>query len=66
MPYSSSLTEEEWVLIEPLLTKEKKTCPTKWSKRQILGGVFYQLKNVRLMLKRLAIAQFFRDTKLVL
>ncbi len=45
MPYSSSLTDEEWVLIEPLLPKKKKTCPTKWSKRQILDGVLYQLKN---------------------
>ncbi len=45
MPYSSSLTDREWVLIEPLLPKKKKTCPTKWSKRQILDGILYQLKN---------------------
>lgn len=45
MPYSSSLTNKEWVLIEPLLPKKKTTCPTKWSKRQILDGILYQLKN---------------------
>jgi transposase len=45
MPYSSSLTDKEWEIIEPLLPKKKKTCPTKWSKRQILDGIFYQLKN---------------------
>ena len=45
MPYSSSLTDKEWVLIEPLLSKKKTTCPTKWSKRQILDGILYQLKN---------------------
>ncbi|WP_367267799.1 transposase [Okeania sp. SIO2C9] len=27
------------------IPKKKKTCPTKWSKRQILDGVLYQLKN---------------------
>ncbi|MDJ0555336.1 MAG: transposase [Microcoleaceae cyanobacterium MO_207.B10] len=45
MPYSSSLTDKEWVLIELLLPKKKKTCPSKWTKRQILDGVLYQLKN---------------------
>ena len=45
MPYSSSLTDEAWVMIEPLLPKKKKTCPMKWSKRQTLDGVLYQLKN---------------------
>lgn len=45
MAYSSSLTDQEWQIIEPLLPQKKKTCPTKWSKRQILDGVFYQLKN---------------------
>ncbi|MDJ0518212.1 MAG: transposase [Trichodesmium sp. MO_231.B1] len=33
------------VLIETSHTKKKKTCPTKWSKRQILDGILYQLKN---------------------
>ncbi len=45
MPYSSSLTDKEWELIEPLLPKKKKTKPLTWSKREILDGVFYQLKN---------------------
>lgn len=45
MPYSSSLTDSEWALIEPLLPKKKRTKPPKWSKREILDGVLYQLKN---------------------
>lgn len=45
MPYSSSLTDKEWELITPLLPQKKQTRPPKWSKRQILDGVFYQLKN---------------------
>ena len=45
MLYSSSLTDREWELIEPLLPKKKKTKPPTWTKRQILDGVFYQLKK---------------------
>ncbi len=45
MTYSSSLTDREWELIEPLLPKRKQTRPPKWSKRAILDGIFYQLKN---------------------
>ena len=45
MPYSSSLTDSEWALIEPLLPKKKITKPPKWSKREIFDGVLYQLKN---------------------
>ncbi|WP_250126432.1 transposase [Chroococcidiopsis sp. CCMEE 29] len=45
MPYSSSLTDKEWELIEPLVPQKKKTRPPYWTKRQILDGVFYQLKN---------------------
>ena len=45
MPYSSSLTDKEWVIIEALLPRKKKTCPTKWSKKEILNGILYQLKN---------------------
>jgi transposase len=45
MPYSSSLTDKEWELIEPLLPQKKKTRAPRWSKRQILDGIFYQLKN---------------------
>ncbi|MEJ6485197.1 transposase [Nostoc punctiforme UO1] len=55
MPYSSSLSDKEWEIIEPLLPQKKKTRPPRWKKRQILDGVFYQLKNgCKLMLKRLA------------
>ncbi len=45
MPYSSSLTDREWEIIEPLLPQKKQTRPPLWSKRQILDGIFYQLKN---------------------
>jgi transposase len=45
MSYSSSLTDQEWEIIEPLLPKKKITKPPTWSKRQILDGIFYQLKN---------------------
>jgi transposase len=45
MGYSSDLTDREWELIEPLLPKKKRTRPPKWSKREILNGIFYQLKN---------------------
>lgn len=45
MSYSSSLTDQEWEIIEPLLPKKKRTRPAKWSKREILDGVLYQLKN---------------------
>lgn len=45
MPYSSSLTDKEWELIKPLLPQKKKTRPPRWTKRQILDGIFYQLKN---------------------
>jgi transposase len=45
MTYSSSLSDREWEIIEPLLPKKKPTCPPTWSKRQIFDGIFYQLKN---------------------
>jgi transposase len=45
MGYASSLTDKEWEIIEPLLPPKKKTKPLKWTKRQILDGIFYQLKN---------------------
>jgi transposase len=45
MAYSSSLTDEEWAIIEPLLPQKKRTRPPIWTKRQILDGVLYQLKN---------------------
>ena len=49
MAYSSSLTDLEWEILEPLLPKvlppKKVTAPTKWSKRYIIDGIFYRLKN---------------------
>jgi transposase len=45
MPYSSNLSDKEWEIIQPLLPIKKRTRPPQWSKRQILDGVFYQLKN---------------------
>lgn len=45
MPYSSSLSDKEWEFIEPLLPQKKKTKPALWTKREILDGIFYQLKN---------------------
>ncbi|MBW4449635.1 MAG: transposase [Spirirestis rafaelensis WJT71-NPBG6] len=49
MPYSSSLTDEEWIILEPLLAQilpsKKQTRPPNWTKREILDGIFYQLKN---------------------
>ena len=49
MPYKSSLSDEEWKIVEPLLSEilppKKRTRPANWSKREILDGIFYQLKN---------------------
>ncbi len=49
MPYSSSLTDEEWEILEPLLLdilpKKKRTRPCDWSQREIVDGILYQLKN---------------------
>lgn len=45
MPYSSSLSDREWEILEPLLPKKKKTRPPVWSKRQILDGIRDQRLN---------------------
>lgn len=45
MRYTTDLTDKEWEIIEPLLPKKKKTKPPTWAKREILNGIFYQLKN---------------------
>ncbi|MGL5080981.1 MAG: transposase [Microcoleaceae cyanobacterium] len=44
MKYTSSLTDKEWDIIEPLLPQKKRTRPPKWSKREILDAILYQLK----------------------
>ncbi|MBW4636892.1 MAG: transposase [Gloeocapsa sp. UFS-A4-WI-NPMV-4B04] len=49
MPYSSSLTNSEWEILKPLLIEilpqKKQTRPSNWTKRDIIDGIFYQLKN---------------------
>jgi transposase len=49
MAYTSSLTDEEWEIFEPLLLHvlptKKRTRPTNWTKREIFDGILYQLKN---------------------
>jgi transposase len=49
MDYSSSLTDKEWECLEPLLLEvlpsKKQTRPSNWTKREILDGVLYPLKN---------------------
>ena len=45
MAYTSNLSDAEWKIIEPELPKRKRTRPSKWSQREILDGVLYQLKN---------------------
>ncbi len=49
MAYSSSLTDKEWEILEPLLPEilpqKKRTRPMCWSIRHILDGILYQLKN---------------------
>jgi transposase len=49
MSYSSSLSDKEWEIIEPLLLEilpqKKRTRPSNWTKREIIDGILYQLKN---------------------
>ncbi len=49
MAYSSSLTDSEWEIFEPLLLEtlpqKKKTRPLDWSYRDLMDGVLYRLKN---------------------
>lgn len=45
MGYTSDLSDQEWEIIEPLLPKKKKTRPPEWTKREILNGILYQLKQ---------------------
>jgi transposase len=50
MAYSSNLTDEEWEILDPLLREflpqKKRTRPSNWTKREIIDGILYQLKNV--------------------
>ena len=49
MAYSTNLTDAEWEILEPMLVdilpRKKQTRPCNWSKRDIIDGIFYQLKN---------------------
>lgn len=49
MAYSSSLTDAEWEILEPLLPEvlppKKNTRPLDWSYRALIDGVLYRLKN---------------------
>lgn len=49
MAYSSSLTDSEWEILEPLLPEflppKKKTRPLEWSYRELIDGMLYRLKN---------------------
>jgi transposase len=49
MSYSSSLSDKEWDILEPLLPEilpsKKRTRPCNWTKREIIDGILYQLKN---------------------
>lgn len=49
MTYSSSLTDAEWEILEPLLPEvlppKKKTKPVSWSYRALIDGMLYRLKN---------------------
>lgn len=49
MAYSSSLSDAEWEILEPLLPEvlptKKRTKPLSWSYRELIDGMLYQLKN---------------------
>ena len=49
MAYSSSLSDEEWEVLAPLLAdilpQKKRTRPPRWSNRELIDGMLYQLKN---------------------
>ncbi len=45
-PYSSDLSDAEWVLLEPLLASpERRGRPPKWCTRRIADAVFYLLRS---------------------
>jgi transposase len=49
MSYSSSLSDAEWQVLEPVLkaalAHKKRTRPSNWTKRELMDGVLYQLKS---------------------
>ncbi len=45
-PYPSDLSDEGWVLLEPLLaSSERRGRPPKWSARRVANAVFYLLRS---------------------
>ena len=45
-PYPSDLTDEEWLLLEPLLaSSEMRGRPPKWPARRVADAVFYLLRS---------------------
>lgn len=49
MVYSSSLSDAEWAVLEPVLQSalsgKKKTRPSNWTQHQLFDAMLYQLKN---------------------
>ena len=49
MAYSSSLSDSEWQVLEPVLIAtlptKKRTRPENWTKRELFDAMLYQLKN---------------------
>ena len=49
MSYSSDLSDKDWAIMEPLLSSLLKISGSgrrsKWSNRELLNGMLYQLKN---------------------
>src|SRR5918994_3619723 len=44
--YPSDLTDEEWEILEPLLsTTEKRGRPPRWPSRRVTNAVFYLLRS---------------------
>ncbi len=45
-PYPSDLSDEEWAILEPLLSStEKRGRPPKWPLRHVADAVFYLLRS---------------------
>jgi putative transposase len=44
--YPSDLSDEEWAILEPLLSStEKRGRPSKWAQRRVADAVFYLLRS---------------------
>jgi transposase len=47
MSYSTDLTDDQWLLLEPIFRTEKGKKLVKHSKRDLLNAVFYLVKKAR-------------------